>query len=77
MTEPTRNAEEILKKQVEFDGSKWSREATTSLDDTYRSRNQDNLQELKRLQEEHDQLAKDMNKEIGRASCRERVYHPV
>ncbi len=65
MTENQLNAEEILKKQVEFDGSKWSREATTQVDDQYRSRNQDNLQELKRLQEEHDQLAKDMNKEIS------------
>jgi hypothetical protein len=64
MTQATSHAEEILKKQVEFDGSKWSREATGSLDDSYRARNQDNLQELKRLQEEHDQLAKDMNKEI-------------
>ena len=65
MTENPLHAEEILKKHVEFDGSKWSREATSQIDDQYRTRNQGSLDELKRLQEEHDQLAKEMNKEIN------------
>lgn len=63
-TEPS-HIEEILKRQVEFDGSKWSREATAQIDEQYRTRNQDNLQELKRLQEEHEKLAEDMNREIA------------
>lgn len=65
MTAETSHIEEILKKQVEFDGSKWSREATAQIDEQYRARNQDNLQELRRLQEEHEKLAQDMNREIA------------
>lgn len=65
MMAETSHIEEILKKQVEFDGSKWSREATAQIDEQYRVRNQDNLQELKRLQEEHEKLAADMNREIA------------
>ncbi len=65
MTDEASHIEEILKKQVEFDGSRWSREATAQIDEQYRARHQDGLQELKRLQEEHEKLAADMNREIA------------
>ncbi len=65
MSDLHQQAQEILKRQVEFDGSKWSREATGQFQEQYRSRNQNNLDQLKKLQEEHDRLAKDMNKEIA------------
>ncbi|MGM0597788.1 MAG: hypothetical protein ACQES9_12200 [Myxococcota bacterium] len=56
--------DKIKQKQVEYDGSKYSRDSVGAMVSKYRQNHQNHVKDLKVLKEEHDKLSQEMNKEI-------------
>ncbi|MBU1240080.1 hypothetical protein KKF84_17795 [Myxococcota bacterium] len=65
MSDVLNTVQELKNKQVEYDGSKYSRESVGNMVGQYRQSHQDHVKDLRALKEEHVKLAKQMNDEIA------------